>query len=95
MVYQSRWNNTISCIFWIMEEILESEGMNRKYWERRGFLICAGVIYPIVVPYYKGIHLTIESQCNNRDIDDWKLNKKLILNLKKIVHWEVMTLKMI
>ena len=44
MVYQSRCDNTLSYIFWIVEEILESEEINRKYWERRGFLICVGVI---------------------------------------------------
>ena len=81
MVSQSRWDNTRSCIFWIAEEMLKQDGLNREFLEKkRGFLIYVGLTYPMLVPYFKGIHLTLESWRDHRDEDGWKLNKNQIKN---------------
>ena len=38
----------------------------------RGFLDYLSRNYPSIVPYLKGIHLTLDSWCPNRDEDGWK-----------------------
>ena len=80
MVSQSR-DNMRSCIFWIAEEMLKQEVLNRQLLEKKiGFLIYVGLAYPMLVPYFKGIHLTLESWRDHRDEDGWKLNKNQIKN---------------
>ena len=62
--------------------MLKQEGLNRELLEKkRGFLIYVGLTYPMLVPYFKGIHLTLESWRDHRDEDGWKLNKNQIQNL--------------
>ncbi len=39
----------------------------------RGYLIYICWTYPFIVPYLKGLHLTIDSWRANHDIDGWKL----------------------
>jgi len=47
--------------------------LNFKNLERgRGFLVYLSRTYPSIVPYLKGIHLTIDSWRPNRDKDGWK-----------------------
>ena len=76
MISQSRWYNTRSCIFWIAEERLKPEGLNIELFEnKKSFKIHVGMTYPMLVPYFKGIHLPLESWRYHRDVDGWKLNK--------------------
>jgi hypothetical protein len=48
-------------------------GINRKQLERRqGFLVYVAHAYPSLVPYLKGIHLTLDSWRSDRNKDGWK-----------------------
>ena len=38
----------------------------------RGFLIHLELTYPDLVPYFKGIHLTLDSWREGRDEEGWK-----------------------
>ena len=47
---------------------------NFKELERgRGFLVHLSMTYPDMVPYLKGIHLTLDSWRKDRKADGWKL----------------------
>eukprot|EP00957_Ditylum_brightwellii_P128682 9816024-Ditylum_brightwellii.AAC.1 len=51
---------------------------NRKLLESdQGVLVHIARIYPWIVPYLKGIHLTLESWQPDRDDKDWKLSSKV------------------
>ena len=41
--------------------------------KRRGFLIYMGMTYPLLVPYFKGIHSTLYSWRENRDAEGWRI----------------------
>ena len=48
--------------------------LNRKEWERdRGFLVHVSMVYPVMTPYLKGLHLTMEMWRSDRDSQGWKL----------------------
>jgi len=45
-----------------------------KHLERgRGFLVYISRTYPSIVPYLKGLHLTLDSWRSNRDSEGWKV----------------------
>lgn len=49
-------------------------GMNfKKLQSDRGFLIYVARSYPAMVPYLKGIHLTLSGYLPDRDKDGWKV----------------------
>ena len=51
--------------------------INRKELERiRGFLVYVSLTYDIMIPYLKGIHLTLESWRQDRDEEGWRLPEK-------------------
>ena len=56
------------------EERKESPIFDHKQLERgRGFLVYLSRTYTSIVPYLKGIHLTLDSWREGRDLDGWKL----------------------
>ena len=53
---------------------VEDEGLDFKDLEReRGFLVYLSRTYTSMVPYLKGIHLTLDSWRSGRDKDGWKI----------------------
>ncbi len=50
------------------------QGIDFKFLEKgRGFLVYFSRTYPSIVPYLKGIHLTLDSWRPNRDSEGWKI----------------------
>ena len=73
-VSQDKWLKTKEYIAWIIAHLDSDKGIPFKQLERiRGFLVYTTRTYPAMVPYLKGIHLTLDGWRNNRDEDGWKL----------------------
>jgi hypothetical protein len=73
-VTQERWEKMKRIILWIEEEMKGSDTIEFKTLERhRGFLIYVGRTYPVVIPYLKGIHLSLDSWRPWRKDDGWKM----------------------
>jgi hypothetical protein len=73
-VSQEKWDKTKAQVGDILEELVRSpDGMlGHKALERkRGFLIYVTRTYISMVPYLKGIHLTLDSWRKGRDEDGW------------------------
>ena len=57
-----------------MEEVLEGDEAifsHKILLSERGFLIYIVRTYPSMIPYLKGIHLTIEHWRDDRDAEGW------------------------
>ena len=83
-VNQAKWDKAKSHLVWFKHQIEDYDvgtklkslpkGINHKELERsRDFLVYVSRTYPIMVPYLKGIHQTLDSWWSNRDEDGWKL----------------------
>jgi hypothetical protein len=80
-VSQERWDKTRTKVAWIVTELrarlMDEKGrctVDRKLLESvRGFLVYVSMTYPSMVPYLKGIHLTLETWRPNRDDYGWKM----------------------
>jgi hypothetical protein len=86
-VTQARWENTRKMVRDIWQEFSDrrkevpsevmgedtADGLNHKQLERRrGFLVYVVQVYPSIVPYLKGIHLTLDSWRSGKKEDGWK-----------------------
>jgi hypothetical protein len=61
-----------------------SGGLNHKQLERRrGFLVYVAQANPSLVPYLKGIHLTLDSWKSDRNEDGWKLTRADMEHLRR------------
>jgi hypothetical protein len=72
-VSQECWDKT-KAILSAMEEVLENdhpEFSHKQLLSNRGFLIYVANTYPAMIPYLKGIHLTIEYWRDDRDEMGW------------------------
>jgi hypothetical protein len=72
-VSQERWDKTKKILFGL-EEVLElpvPEFNHKSLLSDRGFLIYVARTYPTMVPYLKGLHLTIEHWRDDRDCEGW------------------------
>jgi hypothetical protein len=59
-------------------------GLNHKQLERsRGFLVYLAQSYPSLVPYLKGIHLTLDSWRLGRNDDGWKRSQADMEQLRR------------
>lgn len=73
-VSQERWNKTREILKWIQAEMEESDTIDFKQLERsRGFLIYIARTFPMLTPYLKGIHLSLDSWRPWRRQDGWKM----------------------
>eukprot|EP00980_Cylindrotheca_fusiformis_P019180 scaffold6510_cov122-Cylindrotheca_fusiformis.AAC.2 len=81
MVDQEKWSKSRRYIGEILHELQSSKegSLDFKALEKkRGFLIYVTRTYPSMVPYLKGIHLTLDGWRSFRDEDGWKLpNRKI------------------
>ena len=74
MVSQKRWNKTKECDEWIALEVCNKSGLEHSALKKkRGFLIYVGLTYPSLVPYFKGIHLTLDCWREKRDAGGWRI----------------------
>jgi hypothetical protein len=79
LVTQERWNKTRSIIEWIRKGMDEGEDLEFKTLEKhRGFLVYVSRTYPSMVPYLRGIHLTLDSWRPWRKEDGWKMTQSEI-----------------
>jgi hypothetical protein len=79
LVTQERWNKTRSIIEWIRKGMDEGEDLEFKTIEKhRGFLVYVSRTYPSMVPYLRGVHLTLDSWRPWRKEDGWKMTQSEI-----------------
>ena len=70
---QEKWDKAKGFIKMIKQIVSSSDKINHKELEKmRGFLLYVTRTYPAMVPYMKGIHLTLDSWRPGRDIDGWR-----------------------
>eukprot|EP00980_Cylindrotheca_fusiformis_P026387 scaffold16048_cov85-Cylindrotheca_fusiformis.AAC.1 len=84
-VDQEKWTKSRRYMGEILNELQTSgdHSLDFKQLEKkRGFLIYVTRTYPSMVPYLKGIHLTLDGWRRFRDEDGWKLPSKRIAQLK-------------
>jgi len=83
LVTQERWDKTKEKIDWIWKEVQDIRAGNKAAMDYktlesyRDFLIYVSRTYTTLVPYLKGIHLTLDSWRPNRDDDGWKITNTL------------------
>ena len=71
-VTRERQDKTRSQIREILDDLETSQFLNfKKLRSYRGFLVYVSRTYGFLVPYLKGIHLTLESWRANRDSEGW------------------------
>ena len=76
-VSQERWNKTRAHVETLKQWAESKEKINRKELERvRGFLVYVSLTFDTMVPYLKGIHHTLESWRDDRNVDGWRLPEK-------------------
>ena len=73
-VTQERWDKARRMVFWIKEAMETGDVIEFKTLEsHRGFLVYVSRTYPMINPYLKGIHLSLDSWRGGRAVDGWKL----------------------
>ena len=72
-VSQEQWDKTRRILLSLEEELEKDEPKfpHTELLSRRGFLIYVAQTYPAMVPYLKGLHLTIEHWQEDRDDQGW------------------------
>jgi hypothetical protein len=77
-VSQEKWDKSKGMIQAMIDEMKEREGwLDHKMLERRrGFLLYVTRTYPAMVPYLKGIHLTLDGWRKGRDAEGWKVTDR-------------------
>ena len=74
-VSQEKWDKTRRYLSEIMTELDETGKLEHKALEKkRGFLVYVTRTYPAMVPYLKGVHLTLDSWRPYRGEEGWKLS---------------------
>jgi hypothetical protein len=79
MVEQTKWDKTKVRLQWVSCQLEEGPDVEHKPLERvRGFLNYAMQVYPLMIPYLRGFHGTLDSWRPNRTADgfDKRLNKE-------------------
>ena len=78
-ITQSKWNKAKEILGETRSKIGSPERPNKllhKFLEvSRGFLNHLGLTYPIILPYLRGWHNTIDSWRDDRDLEGWKNEK--------------------
>jgi len=72
-VSAEKWDKTKKQIAWLKECLVKEERIPFKELERiRGFLVYTSRTYTSMVPFLKGIHLTLDGWRRGRDSEGWK-----------------------
>jgi len=73
-ISQERWDKTKGILLWIQEQLQAGGSIAFKPLEsHQGFLIYLVWTYPVINPYLKGIHLTLDSWRAWRKDDGWNM----------------------
>ena len=79
-VSQEKWDKARRIVMELCELCHEAEGLavlNHKDLERkRGFLVHLAMTFESMVPFLKGLHLTLDSWRAGRKDDGWKMSQK-------------------
>ncbi|KAL7557429.1 hypothetical protein ACA910_015264 [Epithemia clementina (nom. ined.)] len=59
---------------WSAQALIDRKALQRT----RGFLVYVTLTYSSMTPYFKGLHLTLESWRPDRDEDGWKLSTRAV-----------------
>jgi hypothetical protein len=88
MCTREKWVKAQGYIRQMYNILKESQGIYdyKTLEQQRGFLVYVSRTYPVMVPYLKGIHLTLDSWRPNRDQEGWKLQGNLPLDGEDEVH---------
>jgi len=77
-VTQEKWDRARTYLYQMQEQLKQDNWFDFKTLEKqRGFLVYLTRTYPALVPFLKGIHLTVDSWRGNRDSDGWRLSGEL------------------
>ena len=78
-VSQERWDKTKQILLSMEEELeaVKPELLHKQLLSVWGFLIYVASMYASMVPYLKGIHLTIEHWRDDRDEEGWPNQRAL------------------
>ena len=77
LVSQDKWDKTKRLIREVREQLAAGSTLNHKELQwTRGFLIYVSRTYPMMVPYLKGLHHTLDAWHGNRDEDGWRYSKR-------------------
>jgi hypothetical protein len=69
-----KWDKAKDLLAQLWQEFDSQATLARKPLEKfRGFFIHLARTYPVITPYLKGTHLTLDGWRDNRDQDLWKL----------------------
>ena len=77
-----KWEKAKSIVQELLDKFEEKDADGQVWFEfkkleqARGFLIHLGIPYPDIIPYLKGVHLTIDSWRDNRNKRGWKVNSE-------------------
>lgn len=84
LVTQLRWDKARRLLGEIRNLFEQGEDENKQVWlprdrleSARGFLIYVGRTYTTMLPYLKGLHLTIDGWRENRDEDGWRISSEV------------------
>ena len=73
-ITSERWCKARTMVHWISEAMETGDTIEFKTLEKyRGYLVYISRTYPIMTPYLKGIHLTLDSWRPWRRDDGWKM----------------------
>ena len=72
---QDKWDQLKHiCQHWLTQ--LENNNIeldHKSLWSDKGFLVYVTQAYPSIVPYLKGIYLSLETWRGGRDAEGWKI----------------------
>jgi hypothetical protein len=73
-VSQEKWDKAKAMIASMLKELEDNDGLlkHKELERKRGFLLYVTRTYPAMVPYLKGIHLTLDGWRKGRDFEGWK-----------------------
>jgi hypothetical protein len=85
---QEKWDCARAYLYEIQTILDHDNVFDFKTLEKqRGFLVYVTRTYPALVPFLKGIHLTVDSWHPNRDSDGWRLSGELAAHTGDDAAW--------
>jgi hypothetical protein len=74
---QEKWDKAKRIVDGLLTDVVsESKLSLRRLLKERGFLVHLTMTYPIMVPYLKGLHLTVDGWRAGRDSEGWKMARR-------------------
>ncbi len=71
---QEKWDKAKSIVQRLQTTLTQTDFLHHKTLEQhRGFLVHLQRVFPVIAPYLKGIHLTLDGWRANRDDEGWRM----------------------